>query len=204
MWLQRIFREAQNKIKTYNMFQSDIFSMMSGGPAPPGKEGENIHTNFFLSHKRSSAQGIAGRLYESLKEEFEVFLDSETQFKIHDLEIIVGHTDVFIFILSKDYLESEWCLKELKTAILKKKKIIVIRDFAYPTLQPITPKAPEYLDPATPDDVFKVIKEAKTFTWMAEYHNACVKKMKADAEPFLQRNMSSRMKTMKINMKGLM
>jgi len=186
--------ESQRKAKSMFMMQNDIFGMMGMNGPNDGKGGENLHTNFFLSHKRSSAQGIAGRLYESLKEDFDVFLDSETQFKIHDLEVIVKHTDVFIFILSKDYVESEWCLKELKTAIMNKTKIIILRDYAYPTLQPLAAKAEEYLAPVTPDDVLKVIKESKTFTWIAEYHNACVAKMKKESEPFVKKNQQSHMK----------
>jgi len=187
--------ESQRKAKSMFMMQKDIFGMMGmmNGQQNDGKGGENLHTNFFLSHKRSSAQGIAGRLYESLKEDYDVFLDSETQFKIHDLEVIVKHTDVFIFILSKDYVESEWCLKELKTAILNKTKIIILRDYAYPTLQPLAAKAEEYLAPVTPDDVLKVIKEAKTFTWIAEYHNACVAKMKKESENFVKKRQNSHM-----------
>jgi len=95
---------------------------------------------------------------------------------------------------SKDYVESEWCLKELKTAILNKTKIIILRDYAYPTLQPLAAKAEEYLAPVTPDDVLKVIKEAKTFTWIAEYHNACVAKMKKESENFVQKRQNSHMK----------
>ncbi len=32
-----------------------------------GSDTEDIHTNMFLSHKRSTGQGLAGRIYESLK-----------------------------------------------------------------------------------------------------------------------------------------
>jgi len=120
-----------------------------------------------------------------------VFLDSETQFKIHDLEIIVSQTDVFIFILSKDYVQSEWCLKELKTAIQHKKKIIIIRDFGYPIIQPFPEKAIEYLAPVTVDDVQKIINESRSFIWIAEYHYACASKLRKEADPFLQKNLHS-------------
>ena len=36
----------------------------------------------FLSHKRSSAQHIAGRLWEGFKDRYSVFLDSEAQFQV--------------------------------------------------------------------------------------------------------------------------
>ena len=67
---------------------------------------ENINTRVFLrffshftikihlyaSHRRLTAQAIAGRLFEGLKNDYKCFLDSETQFKIHDLETIVKNT----------------------------------------------------------------------------------------------------------------
>ena len=43
---------------------------------------ESIKTDAFLSHKRTTAQVIAGRLYEGLKEEYKIFLDSEAKFKV--------------------------------------------------------------------------------------------------------------------------
>lgn len=36
-----------------------------------------------FSHKRATAQAIAGRIYEGLKADYRVFLDSEAKFKIH-------------------------------------------------------------------------------------------------------------------------
>ena len=40
---------------------------------------EDINTRAFLSHKRSSAQGMAGRLYQALKG-YRIFLDTEADF----------------------------------------------------------------------------------------------------------------------------
>jgi hypothetical protein len=56
---------------------------------------ENTTTRIFLSHKRLTAQAIAGRLYEGFKDSYKVFLDSEAQFKIHDLVQIVDNTSKF-------------------------------------------------------------------------------------------------------------
>jgi hypothetical protein len=66
---------------------------------------ESIETDAFLSHKRTTAQVIAGRLYEGLKNDYKIFLDSEAKFKVHDLELIVANTRLFILILSSGYLE---------------------------------------------------------------------------------------------------
>jgi hypothetical protein len=72
---------------------------------------ENISTRGFLSHKRTTAQGIAGRLYQALHQEYNLFLDTEATFDLHNLQILVANTDLLIFILSKDILLSFWCLE---------------------------------------------------------------------------------------------
>lgn len=64
------------------------------------------------SHKRSSAQVIAGRLFEGLqKREYSPFLDSEAKFKLHDLAEIVSQTKLFLLILSDGIFDSPWCLQ---------------------------------------------------------------------------------------------
>ncbi len=72
---------------------------------------ENITTRGFLSHKRSSAQGIAGSLYNVLRADYNLFLDTEATFDLHNLQILVSETKLFIFILSKDIFLSHWCLE---------------------------------------------------------------------------------------------
>lgn len=71
------------------------------------EEEEDITTRIFLrykkrivladfgSHKRSTGQAIAGRLYEGLRSVYKVFLDSEAKFKIHNLQKIVEQTVTF-------------------------------------------------------------------------------------------------------------
>ena len=66
---------------------------------------------------------IAGRLYEGLKDDYKVFLDSEAKFKIHDLELIVQNTDLLVLILSAGYLDSYWCCQELRAALKYKKPV---------------------------------------------------------------------------------
>ncbi len=76
---------------------------------------------------------ILGRLYEGLKNDYKVFLDSEAKFKVHDLKLIVGQTKLFILILSAGYLDSYWCVQELKAALEQKKPVLVVRDQNYQT-----------------------------------------------------------------------
>lgn len=44
---------------------------------------EDVRTRGFLSHKRSSAQGIAGRIFQALRNDYKIFLDSEADFELH-------------------------------------------------------------------------------------------------------------------------
>jgi hypothetical protein len=90
----------------------------------------------FLSHKRSTGQGIAGRLYEGLKNYYKVFLDSvrckatyltldqEAKFNLNDLQEIVRSTEVFIFIITHGVLLSKWCYEELASAVESNKKVL--------------------------------------------------------------------------------
>ncbi len=77
--------------------------------------------------------------------------------------------EIFIFILSGGILESQWCIKELRSAIEAKKEIVIIRDISY--------KLPD-LFPIDLQDIEEVIRKAKTITWMAEYNTSCVEKIK--------------------------
>ncbi len=64
-----------------------------------------------------------GRLYEGLKDDYKVFLDSEAKFKIHDLQLIVKNTEVFVFVLTHGILLSHWCLQELLSASENSKQV---------------------------------------------------------------------------------
>ncbi len=44
------------------------------------------------------SEAIAGRLYDSLHTNYSVFLDSEAQFQIHDLRLIVSRTELFVLV----------------------------------------------------------------------------------------------------------
>jgi hypothetical protein len=134
--------------------------------------------NFFLSHKRSSGQVIAGRLYESLTNKgFKVFIDSEEFFDLHDLDHSVTLANVFVLILSKDYPQSEWCLRELRSALINKIKIIVVEDFNHPTKVEFQSKEAKILEPLKVEDVKKAISGSPSFSWIAEYHSECVKRL---------------------------
>jgi len=129
----------------------------------------SFDTRVFLSHRRSTAQVIAGRLYDGLSSEYKVFLDSEAQFVLHELELIVEKTELFVFILSPGILDSVWCLKELRSAIQHKKKIVLVRHFQY--------ELPKVF-PDSLEDVKDTLLHAPTITWMAEYNHECIQLIK--------------------------
>jgi len=130
---------------------------------------EDTSTRLFLSHKRSTGQGIAGRLYEGLKNEYKIFLDSESNFNIHDLKKIVQHTEVMLFILSHGILLSHWCLQELLSALENNKRVIVVRDLSY--------KLPAEL-PTEWEKVSHILRSPDHLIWIAEYNSACIRTLK--------------------------
>jgi len=132
---------------------------------------ESIKTHCFLSHKRTTAQVIAGRLYEGLKDDYKPFLDSEAKFKIHDLEKIVQETDLFVLILSAGYLDSYWCVQELRAALKFKKPVLVVRDITY--------KLPDISAfPQAVRDIADVFYKSPTIVWVAEYNTPCLNVIK--------------------------
>jgi len=130
---------------------------------------EDVTTRLFLSHKRTTGQKIVGRLYEELKGDYKIFLDSETKFKIHNLKEIVKNTDVFIFVLSQGVLQSFWCLQELISALENKKRVIIVRDLAFNLPESV----PEEWKP-----VEHIILDPNQLIWIAEYNTACIQALK--------------------------
>jgi hypothetical protein len=75
-----------------------------------------------------------------------------------------------LFVLSAGILESEWCLKELRSAIKNKKKLVIVRQYTYKLPNPLPPHVA---------DLENFFTKTPTFTWIAEYHNHCVAKLKS-------------------------
>ena len=68
--------------------------------------------DIFLSHRQKTGREIALGIYGELsKSNYLIFLDILVDFVIHDLEKIVERTKLFVFILSPEIFESEFCLK---------------------------------------------------------------------------------------------
>jgi kelch-like protein 20 len=100
------------------------------GSAPPVPKSIDI----FLSHRQITGQGIAMALrleLNKLDPKLQIFLDVKTEFELHNLPLIVEKTKLFVFILTEGIFASEYCLKELETAVQLKKKIFVVRDAKY-------------------------------------------------------------------------
>ena len=83
--------------------------------------------NCFISHKRTSAQDFARGLHSLLVGKgYTAFLDVENLEQLADLPLVVAGCDVFIFVLSDGIFESEYCLKELKSAVLAGMSVILV------------------------------------------------------------------------------
>jgi hypothetical protein len=142
----------------------------------------STNTRVFLSHKRSSAQvkyftetlliykGMAGRIYEGLRDDYYCFLDSEADFDLHDLELIVKNTELFILILSEGILDSFWCLQELRSAIANKKKVLIIREYRF-----LLPPKDQL-----PADLADILHDSKTLDYMAEFFTPFLVKLKKE------------------------
>lgn len=162
-----MFKSTQNNKNILKIFPHEYSS------------GTDEHLFTITSHKRSTGQGICGRLYEGLKHDYKVFLDSEAKFKIHNLKEIVKQTENFIFVLTHGILLSYWCLQELEAAVENKKKvrnhlikrlqIIVVRDISF-NLPPILPQEWQ--------KVVDVLQHSDQLIWLAEYNAACIKELK--------------------------
>ncbi len=77
----------------------------------------------FLSTKKSSSQHIAGKLWDSLHVEYNIYLSSESRAKRVDTKNAMAKAEFFIMILSKEYFQSAICVEELKIAIELQKKV---------------------------------------------------------------------------------
>jgi len=133
-----------------------------------------IKTRAFLSHRRKYAQGLAGRIYESLKDDYNVFLDTAVDFDIHKLDLLVSKTQVFIFILSKGIFESYYCMQELRSAIQNKIRIVIVRDYKC--------QLPDVF-PGALQDVETSLRNAPTISYMAEFHIPFIEKLRSFLGP---------------------
>jgi len=136
--------------------------------------GVETETRGFLSHKRSSAQGLAGRLYQGLRADYRIFLDSEADFDLHDLKEIVRQTRLFIFILSEGIFESYWCLQELRSAVENQKRILILKDSKF-----VIPKT----FPKELEDIQNIINNSKSIEYMAEFYEHCLVQIRAELGP---------------------
>ena len=81
----------------------------------------------FLSHKRTDAKDFARALYNLLVlRGLKTFLDYEFRSELNDLAKIVSRCKNLIFVLTDNVLESEWCLKELESAVDHKVNVIFV------------------------------------------------------------------------------
>lgn len=97
----------------------------------------------FISYKRSDSSNVAIQLYELLeRNNFDVFIDTHSIDKGEEFQEELWHRmtdcDVILMLNTKNFLNSEWCNKELQKAHLKRIGIVhliwpdcVFEDFAH-------------------------------------------------------------------------
>ena len=91
------------------------------------EEEEDLDYDVFLSHKRTDAKDFARALYNLLVlRGLKTFLDYEFRSELNDLAKIVSRCKNLIFVLTDNVLESEWCLKELESAVDHKVNVIFV------------------------------------------------------------------------------
>eukprot|EP01047_Picozoa_sp_COSAG01_P044680 COSAG01_NODE_4062_length_5387_cov_6.700076_1_plen_1267_part_00 len=100
------------------------FVCPTADPPPPCP----MRYHAFLSHAQKDSSGIAATLYHEYKKlGLHTWLDVRQQ----DLTLAgmlsgVKHSDVFVIILSKHYLESDYCRKEMHEALRLKKTVQLV------------------------------------------------------------------------------
>jgi hypothetical protein len=121
-----------------------------------------------------------------LKDDYNLFLDTEATFDLHNLEVLVAHTKVFFFFLTDGILDSFWCLQgislpvtintliwlELRAAIKANVRVIVIKHYQY---------IPVYPDSA--NDVRNVIENAPTYIYHPEDLGNCLDSVRHELGP---------------------
>ena len=100
--------------------QRQVQFVRQGGAVP--------HYRAFLSHKRTDAKDFARGLYNHFTARgIDTFLDYEHKQDVGELSTIAAAADNFIFILTDNVFDSEYCMRELRAAVLGGAKIITVR-----------------------------------------------------------------------------
>lgn len=115
--------------------------LLNSGPAKPFEfppavvpsaaehQSREIQFDVFISHKRSDAADLARSLKTELSAArgLRVFLDQDADFQLGDLMARVRQSAALVFILSSHVFESEWCLLELREALLWRLNVILLQ-----------------------------------------------------------------------------
>eukprot|EP00741_Cyanophora_paradoxa_P010031 tig00000157_g9717.t1 len=87
--------------------------------------------DLFLSHKQSTGGDLAGRIkseLEVLRPGIRVFIDVDALGDIHDLAAVIRSTRCFVLIITPEWLESLFVLRELATAVRAQRRILIVWD----------------------------------------------------------------------------
>jgi len=83
---------------------------------------------FFLSHIQRTSGALALDLWHKMGKNKGAWLDVKNPDGQGEKQMMKGVTDCshFVIILSKEYFDSKWCLKEVKKAMELKKKFLMV------------------------------------------------------------------------------
>ena len=85
----------------------------------------------YLGYERVSGQGIAGRLYQSVKQSYRLHMEFEGKFNLALRKERIASSHKFLFIISEQTFASAHCLQEFMFALEEGKDIILIRDINF-------------------------------------------------------------------------
>ena len=160
---------------------ADRFGLTLEAPPPrtryrDGQEGYHL----FLSHCWKHAQDVAGSAKHLLRAHYlnlRCFVDVDDLDDLERLEEHVEHSDVIVIILTKDYVTSKNCRREVKAALDLEKTIVVLREtdpnHGAATLEELRAECGEVpaKERATVEKLLTIVEdEHSCVEWYREYH----------------------------------
>ena len=136
--------------------------------------------HLFLSHQWQWGQDQAGTLKSALQvlvPELHCFLDVDSLKDISQLEAHVKESDVVLIVLTKGYLSSTNCRRELREALKQKKRLLVVREMdtnhgavSVAELRIEAELLPLQADRHDAEELMRLVEESAVLEWHREGH----------------------------------
>ncbi len=129
----------------------------------------------YLGYERVSGQGIAGRLYQSVKQSHLLHMEFGDTFNWEARKGTIGHAHKFLFIISEHTFASDQSMKEFSFALQEGKDIILIRDFHFlDTSDPLKGQVGDLVRMHGDTRPWKIQSVAESTQGIVEYSIACI------------------------------